>query len=254
MSLLKTVSDNSSPRSLATVMRRKRFAFFLSLLDTVPRPVRILDVGGEQQFWKMMGTDRLDAISVTLLNRRSEELTETLFVESIAGDARDLGQFGAGTFDVVFSNSVIEHLGPRFEDQRRMADEIRRVGKRYFVQTPNRYFPIEPHFLTPGFQFLPVSLRVWLVTHFSVGWYSRFRDVASAKQEVESIRLLSRSQVRELFPEAGLFEEKMFGLTKSFIAFHGWNTMELPQMVPVDSEISTPETRTLGQSGRAPDS
>ncbi|HJP60817.1 MAG TPA: hypothetical protein VJ865_12495, partial [Gemmatimonadaceae bacterium] len=119
--------------------------------------------------------------------------------------------------------SVIEHLGPRFEDQRRMADEVRRVGKRYFVQTPNRYFPIEPHFLTPGFQFLPVPARVWLVTHFNVGWYRRFPDVASARQEVESICLLSRNQVRDLFPEAGIFEEKILGLTKSFVAYHGWN-------------------------------
>lgn len=229
LSLLGPVSDNGNPRSLATAMRRRRFAFFLSLLDKVPRPVRILDVGGEQQFWKMMGTDRLEGISVTLLNLRSEELTESLFVDSIAGDARDLGRFESGAFDVVFSNSVIEHLGPRFEDQRRMANEIRRVGKRYFVQTPNRYFPIEPHFLTPGFQFFPVSLRVWLVTHFSVGWYPRFRDVASATQEVQSICLLSRTQVRELFPEAGIFEEKILGLTKSFVAFHGWSEAEARQ-------------------------
>lgn len=223
LSLMGSVSDNSNPRSLATAMRRKRFAFFLSLLDSIPRPIRILDVGGLQKFWNMMGTEGLAGISVTLLNLRAEEITDGLFAESIVGDARDLRQFESGSFDVVFSNSVIEHLGPRFEDQRRMADEVRRVGKRYFVQTPNRYFPIEPHFLTPGFQFLPVAVRVWLVTHFSVGWYPRFTDVAEAKREVQSICLLSRSQVRELFPEAGIFEEKMFGLTKSFVAFHGWD-------------------------------
>jgi SAM-dependent methyltransferase len=223
LSVVGSVSDNSIPRSLATAMRRKRFAFFLSLLDKVPRPVRILDVGGLQQFWKMMGSEQLDGISITLLNLRSEKIEDGLFAESIAGDARDLGRFDSGAFDVVFSNSVIEHLGPRFEDQRSMADEVRRVGKRYFVQTPNRYFPIEPHFLTPGFQFLPVPVRVWLVTHFNVGWYQRFPDVASARQEVESICLLSRNQVRDLFPEAGIFEEKFFGLTKSFVAFHGWN-------------------------------
>jgi SAM-dependent methyltransferase len=246
-SLLGSVSDNSNPRSLATAMRRKRFAFFLSLLDAVPRPVRILDVGGVQQFWKMMGTDRLDGISVTLLNLRSEHLTDTLFVDSIAGDARDLRQFESGAFDVVFSNSVIEHLGPRFEDQRRMADEVRRVGKRYFVQTPNRYFPVEPHFLTPGFQFLPVAVRVWLVTHFSVGWYPRFHDMAEAEREVRSISLLSRSQVRELFPEARLFEEKIFGLTKSFVAFHGWEEAKAKQQQAVASA-----TRTSVLSKRGP--
>jgi hypothetical protein len=127
------------------------------------------------------------------------------------------------SFDVVFSNSVIEHLGPRFADQKRMADEIRRVGKRYFVQTPNRYFPLEPHFLTPGFQFYPLDLRVWLVSNFNVGWYKRIPDKAKARREVESISLLSRDGVRRLFPGGRIYAEKIAGLTKSFVAYGGWD-------------------------------
>src|SRR5258705_6135544 len=123
-------------------MRRKRFAFFRSLLDTVDRPLRILDVGGEQQFWNMMGLDQLGDVSITLLNVGAQRVTAPP-IESVVGDARDLSRYGASSFDVVFSNSVIEHLGPHFADQRRMADEIRRVCTRYFVQTPNRYIPIE---------------------------------------------------------------------------------------------------------------
>ena len=203
-------------------MRRKRFAFFRSLLDTVDRPVRILDVGGEQQFWNMMGVDQLGDVSITLLNVGERRATGAR-IESVVGDARDLSRYGASSFDVVFSNSVIEHLGPDFADQRRMADEIRRVGKRYFVQTPNRYFPIEPHFLTPGFQFFPTSVRTWLVSHFSVGWYPRIPDAAAARREVESISLLTRSQIQDLFPEARIFREKVLGVTKSFVAYHGWS-------------------------------
>lgn len=202
-------------------MRKRRFAFFLSLLSTVPRPIRILDVGGTQEFWDMMGWDALGDVRVTLLNLAAPPVNAANF-ESVAGDARDLSRYPDASFDVVFSNSVIEHLGPNFADQRRMAAEIARVGKRYFVQTPNRYFPLEPHFLTPGFQFLPLDLRVWLVSSFNVGWYKRIPDKAQARREVESISLLSRDDVRRLFPGGCIYAEKFAGLTKSFVAYGGW--------------------------------
>ena len=222
MSLLKRLGDNSNPGSLATRMRRRRFAFFLSLLDTVKRPVRILDVGGTQQFWDVMGHEKLEEVRITLLNRLPAQSLAPAF-EAVSGDARDLGRYETGSFDVVFSNSVIEHLGPSFADQRRMANEIRRVGRRYFVQTPNRYFVLEPHFLVPGFQFMPLAARTWLVSHFDVGWYRRIPDRAAARREVESVALLTARQLKELFPEARIYREKLLGMTKSFVAYHGWH-------------------------------
>jgi 2-polyprenyl-3-methyl-5-hydroxy-6-metoxy-1,4-benzoquinol methylase len=77
-------------------------------------------------------------------------------------------QFRDHQFDVVYSNSVIEHVGD-LDDMRRMAQEIQRVGKRYFLQTPNRYFPIEPHFVFPFFQFLPRPVQISLVQKFRLG-------------------------------------------------------------------------------------
>lgn len=222
------LGDNSNARSLATAMRRRRFAFFLSLLKGVARPVRILDVGGEQQFWDIMGHVNLPDVHITLLKLRAQPVSAPNFA-SVAGDARDLGRYADSSFDVVFSNSVIEHLGPEFRDQQRMADEIRRVGRRYFVQTPNRYFPLEPHFLTPGFQFMPLPLRVWLVSNFDVGWYQRIPDKAEARREVESISLLSENNVRRLFPEAQIYREKLLGITKSFVAYHGWEDVRTPR-------------------------
>jgi len=218
---LKKFFDNREAGSLATKMRRRRFAFFLSLLDHVKRPARILDVGGTQRFWEVMGGSKLGDLRVTLLNLETQPVSGSSF-ESVAGDARDLSRYADASFDVVFSNSVIEHLGPSFGDQQRMANEIRRVGQRYFVQTPNRHFPIEPHFLTPGFQFLPVSARVWAVTHFDVGWYKKFADRDAARREVESISLLTERQVHKLFPGALIYKETFLGLTKSFVAYGGW--------------------------------
>ncbi len=223
VSLLKLLGDNSDPRSLATRMRKRRFTFFLSLLDGLDRPLRILDVGGTRQFWEMMGCERLDGVHVTLFNLRPEQTMASAF-DSVAGDARDLSRYTDSSFDVVFSNSVIEHLGPGLSDQQRMADEIKRVGTRYFVQTPNRYFPLEPHFLVPGFQFFPKDLRVWLVSHFDIGWYRRIPDKAEARAEVESVSLLSENDLRRLFPEARIYREKLLGLTKSFVAHRGFTT------------------------------
>ena len=132
-----------------------------------------------------------------------------------------MSQFAANSFDVVFSNSVIEHLGD-YENQRRMADEVRRVGRRYFVQTPNKRFPIEPHFLVPWFQYLPVGARTWLINRFDVGWYRRIPDRSVARAEVESIQLLTRKRFSALFPEATIHSEKFAGLTKSFVAIGRW--------------------------------
>lgn len=217
---LKRLVDNADTASLAVKLRRRRFELFLKLLDSVPAPVKVLDVGGTARFWSTMPSSGRNRLEITLLNLERQPVEGTN-MQSVAGDATRLSQFADGAFDVVFSNSVIEHLYT-FDAQLRMADEVRRVGKRYFVQTPNLYFPMEPHFLVPGFQFFPVDLRVWLVSHFDVGWYKRIPDRAAARAEVESIRLLSGADLRRLFPEARIYEERFAGLVKSFVAYYGW--------------------------------
>ena len=133
----------------------------------------------------------------------------------------DMRQFADQEFDVVFSNSVIEHVGEP-NAQRQMASEMKRVGKRYFVQTPNRHFPLEPHFFFPGFQFLPLVARIWLLQHFDLGWYKKIPNYVAARQEVETIRLLSRRDVMQLFPEGTLYNERFAGLTVSFVIYAGW--------------------------------
>ena len=217
--MLKKIADNRDETSLAVQFRKKRFAFFNSLLSQLPRPVCILDVGGAESYWKTMGMNAKDEVFVTLLNLTAEAITLPN-VTSIAGDARRI-DFEDQSFDIVFSNSVIEHVGDH-EDQMKMANEVRRVGKRYFIQTPNKYFPLEPHFLFPFFQFLPVRVRVRLLQRFNLGWFPRTPELAKAREIVESIRLLGREEFRQLFPGSELYEEKVFGLTKSFVVYQGW--------------------------------
>jgi hypothetical protein len=218
--MLKRIADNRDRRSLAVQFRKKRFAFFNALLASVERPVHILDIGGTETYWQTMEFKEHEGIFITLLNL-SAYTTSLSNMESIVGDARRIDA-GDKTFDVVFSNSVIEHVGT-YRDQLQMAQEVRRVGQRYFVQTPNKYFPIEPHFLFPFFQFFPVLIRMQLLRHFNLGWFKKIPDAAQARREVENIRLLSKSDFMRLFPDAGIYEEKVFGITKSFVAYAGWN-------------------------------
>ena len=139
-------------------------------------------------------------------------------MEVVIGDARDMSMFAEGEFDIVFSNSVIEHVGS-FSDQAAMAREVQRVGRRFFVQTPNRYFPIEPHFLFPGFQFLPLTTRAWLHCRFDLGWMRRAESAEAAMTEVKQLRLLSRAELQKLFPHASIHVERFAGIPKSFVAY-----------------------------------
>lgn len=214
------IFDNTRNDSLATRMRRQRFAFFQKLLATLPRPLRILDVGGVGSFWERVGYVDMPGVSVVLLNL-TEVPTPGPNFTAVAGDARAMTGFETGEFDVVFSNSVIEHLGT-FANQRRMASEVCRVGKRIFIQTPNRRFPLEPHFLLPWFQYLPRPLQVALVQRADLGWYKRRPHYADAVTLVEEHRLLSLRELRLLFPTARIYKERVVGLTKSFVAYEGW--------------------------------
>lgn len=216
---LRRYAENKDDQSVSVKLRRRRFELFLAMIRDLPRPVRILDIGGRQEYWEMLGADVMgkNQLRITLLNLDAPA-TSLSNLASVSGDARSMPQFADQQFEIVFSNSTIEHVGG-LEDQQRMSQEVRRVGKQYYVQTPNRYFPIEPHFIFPLFQFLPVALRVWLVRHFRMGWCPRIPDRERARREVQEIRLLTKAEMKWLFPEADIFEEKFFGMTKSFVAY-----------------------------------
>ena len=221
MSRLFRLADNRRPDSLANTLRRRRMRIFWTLIETLPHPVRVLDLGGTVGFWKQMGGLGRGGLEIVLVNL-NPETTSAANIEALTGDARDLSQLDDDSFEVVFSNSVIEHLST-WEDQLAMAAEIQRVGCRYFIQTPNRHFPIEPHFLVPGFQFLPVEARIALVRRLALGYHDRLPDPADARRAVEEIRLLSAAELRRLFPGANIDRERILGLTKSLIALGGWS-------------------------------
>lgn len=217
--MLKEIADNANPLSVANKLRQRRFAFFHSLLEQLKKPITVLDVGGTVEYWQLRNSALLTDLRITVLNLQQQQSSHPN-ISTTAGNALKL-EYPDKHFDVVFSNSVIEHVGD-YSAQQQMAKEVIRVGRRYFVQTPNKYFPIEPHFLFPYFQLLPVSLQTHLLMNFNLGWYKRNPDYQSARETVQSVKLLSHRELLSLFPGATLHGERVFGLIKSYTALDGW--------------------------------
>jgi hypothetical protein len=225
MPILQAYADPERADSLAVSLRRKRWKWFLRFLDHCGRgPFRILDVGGTESFWETMGFADSEH-SITVLNVFADEPRHANIVTEL-GDASNMPQFDDDQFDIVFSNSVIEHLRTA-ENQWKMAAEVRRLAPRYFVQTPNYGFPIEPHFLFPGFHYLPEPARVWLIRHFALGWYERIDDESYARHLVGEIRLLRQSELQAMFPDAVIYRERLLGMTKSLVAVGGQDVARL---------------------------
>lgn len=104
-----------------------------------------------------------------------------------------------------------------------MAKEVQRVGKAYYVQTPNYYFPIEPHYRAIGFQFLPFNTKVYALQKFKMGRVEKITDRNSAINEANRIRLLKLKELKYLFHNSIIFKERFLGFTKSLIAYYGFN-------------------------------
>lgn len=173
--------------------RAEKMEMFLRTMDgDATEPLRLLDVGGgpgvDGEFLGLYS--RFGEVVVVNLDRKTFDAPAGVRLQSLVGDGRSL-PFASGSFDWVFSNAVIEHVGD-WEDQVRFANEVRRVASRgYFVTTPNRYFPLEPHTLIPFYQFLPVSVQQRVAPH-SPGYLKSY----------EPINLLTANQMRTLFPES----------------------------------------------------
>jgi hypothetical protein len=194
--------------------RRRRMRRFERTFAIAPG-THILDVGGTAMNWEYLAVRP----RLVILNTGREQ-RDANGVEWVAGDGCSL-PFADGSFDIVFSNSVIEHVGTP-EQQRRFAAEIARVGRSYWVQTPNRWFPVEPHLLTPLLHWLPGGMRAWIARRFTVWqWVTRpapDRREFYIEHFLTDIRLLGPADMRRLFPAARLVRERLLGLTKSLVA------------------------------------
>ena len=193
--------------------RMRRFAAVFEIREST----RILDVGGTPANWQLL--EVLPRVTILNMPRAQERCADRF--EFVSGDGCQL-PFPDRSFDIVFSNSVIEHVGST-ENQRRFAEETRRVGKGYWVQTPNRFFPVEQHLLTPVVHLLPHAWQRAIVPRWTVwDWLERptpDRREFYVEHYLNDIRLLGRRQLERLFPDARISPGRWAGLSKSLVAW-----------------------------------
>ena len=202
-----------APDSWGARRRNRRWTWFA---DTFPdlAEMSVLDLGGRVDTWELAPV-RAKHVHVVNLEPVPAELPA--WAEADYGDACALPhQIANRRYDLVFSNSVIEHVGGH-ERRLRFAEAVRSLADSYWVQTPYRYFPVEPHWVAPAMQFLPVAVRTTVAHRWPLG-HTRPPDRASALQDVLWTELLDRTQLRHYFPDATLRAERVLGLTKSVIA------------------------------------
>ena len=230
MSLAKALTDKltnyDSETSLGSRIRARRIGPLMDMIRAAHREhgrVDIIDIGGTQRYWTIVPERFLDEhrVSITIVNIPGEtpprDEGRYRYVEA---DGCDLSRFADGSFHIAHSNSVIEHVGD-WQRMTRFASELSRVSQRYFVQTPNFWFVLEPHFMTPFFHWLPEPTRVWLVRNFQLGQWKRADSLDEAVRIVESARLLSRRMFQTLFADGTVHTERLLGLPKSLIAMKG---------------------------------
>lgn len=218
-----TQEDFTKEDSFSCRMRRRRMrvfeTFYKNAVLKEKDEVSILDGGGTINYWKSLRFRYMDTANITLLNLEKVEMPEiTSNMVCVTGDVTDLRNYADNQFDLCYSNSVIEHVGD-FNAQKRMVEEMMRVGKHCYLQTPNKYFFMEPHFLVPFFQFFPVRLRSFLVERFDLGHMGKAKDKNEAVKIATSVRLLTKKELQDLFPNVKIQKEKLWIFTKSFYLY-----------------------------------
>jgi SAM-dependent methyltransferase len=146
--------------------RRRKLALFLQLMAP-SAATTVLDVGVDEVSHGEPGgesgctthnfleerypwPDRITALGLHDGTRFRSRYPGIRYVQ---GDACAL-PFADREFDVVHSNAVLEHVGGR-ERQEAFVREAVRVGRRVFVTTPNRWFPVDVHTRLPLVHWLP---------------------------------------------------------------------------------------------------
>lgn len=208
------------------VWRRDRLRQLFDRLKPDARTV-ILDVGGMAHCWRDFPgpLGRVDVLNThAAVGSATDAHCE---MRAIVGDGCAL-PFSDRSYSLVFSNSVIEHVGS-WDRQRAFAAEARRVGAALWVQTPAWEFPFEPHFLAPFVHYVPAPLRGFVARWLTPrGWIDR-----AGTEELlvgDGVRLLSKREMHDLFPDCEILVERFLGVfPKSYVATRAGLPLVAPQ-------------------------
>ena len=211
MSVRESLTSTSDPGSLSSRLRRRRIRALCRVFPELPE-MNVIDLGGRPSNWEQLAVRPLSVLCVNI-----EKHSATDRIGCVEGDICDV-EFvrKLGSFDLAFSNSTIEHVGGHARREQ-FAQVVRLIAPHRWVQTPNRYFPVEPHAVFPGFQFLPIRLRHTVGRKWPL---SRLGTDGDLLEEILNIELLSESELRYYFPGDQIWKERIAGLAKSLVAYH----------------------------------
>jgi hypothetical protein len=174
----------------------------------------VVDLGGTVAYWMRAP---VQPRSVHVLNLQEPPASVPDWITVDVADATDPALLSrAGAYDLVYSNSVIEHVGGHAR-RKAFAANVAALADRHWIQTPYRYFPVEPHWVCPCMQFLPLRMRARLGLHWPLV-HTRPADLESAIAAQLSVELLDITAMRHYFPHSQIAYDRLVGLVKSVIA------------------------------------
>jgi len=221
--------DLTNTKSLRSKLRKKRIRHLVNFISFIIakeklKTIQICDIGGTYRFWLIFPFEKFNGINfeITLVNlektmkseqekyRKLINKSNIRFIEEI-GNGCDMSHKEDNSYHLLHSNSVIEHVGG-WSNIKKFVAESKRIGKRHFVQTPNYWFPIEPHYFLPLVHFFPRPIHTRLIMHF------KKRNFDRATSNFEENRMLSKREFKYLYPDSRIIIEWFYFLKKSFTA------------------------------------
>lgn len=192
-------------------MRARRMRLFMENVG-LRDGMRIVDLGGSPMIWQFVEVP-LDVTMVNLeYSAEAKEEARTIRQHKftfVVGDGCRT-EFPSSSFDLAFSNSVIEHVGAR-DKRAEFAYEVRRLAPRYWVQTPSKYFPIEAHTGMPFWWYYPEAIR----RRFKRNWHKK---LPAWTEMIEGTDVVEQQELETIFPGARILKERLMGVVKSYIA------------------------------------
>ncbi len=206
-----------SPTSVGAGTRARRWNVIRESFPDLP-DMTVVDLGGTVESWLRAP---VRPARVTVVNLFEPGVTDEPWLTPVTGDACGAREALAAAgvthgHDLVFSNSLIEHVGGHAK-RSDLAREVGALAPFHWIQTPYRYFPVEPHWLFPLLQFLPVRIRSSVAERWPLA-HSRPAGGTDALSEVLWTELVSLTELRFYFPGSRIYRERLVGLTKSISA------------------------------------
>jgi len=213
-------------QKLRRYTREQRLKLFTEFMKGATGQTRLIDLGGTVKFWENWGLAKQPLLEVTLVNNHdldkchSDDPITLPNIRRLRADVLTLSAADFAQYDVIFSNSLIEHL-PGRDLQRQLARTIVESGRPYFLQTPNKRSPVDPHFprpYVPFFAAYPRALQARLLSWSALGSGSAAPSYQAALKRLQNYYPLTARDVRELFPQARVVVERPLGVPMSVIA------------------------------------